>query len=148
MSVLVSFWCPVKGAAVSLLSSQNGTTEKCLSSDETKFANAVVPGLYLPVVETVASSPLNPRDVAAEGCVRDCSKAAVTNHSPAAAKIVLFRSLFRGREDVYPRRFENRKTGKMGYAPACGNEWVRGICEKPRIKCSKLSKSAFSSDYR
>ena len=57
-------------------------------------------------------------------------------HSPAAAKIALFRSLFRGREDVYPRRFESRKTGRSGYAPACSNEWVQGICEKPRIKCA------------
>jgi superfamily II DNA or RNA helicase/very-short-patch-repair endonuclease len=52
------------------------------------------------------------------------------------AKIALFRSLFRGREDVYPRRFENRRTGKTGYAPACAHEWVRGICEKPRVKCT------------
>lgn len=60
----------------------------------------------------------------------------VTRHSPAAAKIALFRSLFRGREDVYPRRFESRKTGKSGYAPACANDWVQGVCEKPRIKCA------------
>lgn len=60
----------------------------------------------------------------------------VTRHSPAAAKIALFRSPFRGREDVYSRRFESRKTGKSGYAPACANEWVQGICEKPRIKCA------------
>ena len=60
----------------------------------------------------------------------------VHQHSAADAKIRLFRSLFRGRDDVYPRRFESRKTGKSGYAPACGNEWVRGICEKPRIKCA------------
>ena len=58
----------------------------------------------------------------------------ITNNSPPAAKIALFRSLFRGREDVYPRRFESRKTGKSGYAPACANEWVRGVCEKPQIK--------------
>ena len=62
--------------------------------------------------------------------------ASVHQHSPTAAKIALFRSLFRGREDVYPRRFESRRTGKSGYAPACANEWVRGICEKPRIKCA------------
>jgi superfamily II DNA or RNA helicase/very-short-patch-repair endonuclease len=60
----------------------------------------------------------------------------VHQQSPADTKIRLFRSLFRGREDVYPRRFESRKTGRSGYSPACGNEWVRGICEKPRIKCS------------
>ena len=60
----------------------------------------------------------------------------VNRASLAEAKIALFRSLFRGRDDVYARRFESRKTGKSGYAPACANEWVRGICEKPRIKCA------------
>ena len=60
----------------------------------------------------------------------------VTSQSSPKAKIALFRSLFKGREEVYPRRFESRKTGRAGYQPACGNEWVRGICEKPRIKCS------------
>jgi hypothetical protein len=60
----------------------------------------------------------------------------IDNRSSADEKIALFRSLFRGRPDVYARRFVSRKTGKAGYSPACGNEWVRGICEKPRIKCS------------
>ncbi len=60
----------------------------------------------------------------------------VHHRSLAAAKIALFRSLFRGREDVYPRRFVSWKTGKAGYSPACSNEWVAGICEKPRIKCA------------
>lgn len=39
------------------------------------------------------------------------------------AKVELFRSLFRGREDVFPRRWENAKTGRSGYSPACRNEW-------------------------
>jgi len=59
----------------------------------------------------------------------------VTNTSEPEAKITLFRSLFRGREDVYPVRFESQKSGRTGYAPACANEWVRGLCEKPRVKC-------------
>ena len=63
--------------------------------------------------------------------------------SSSEAKIALFRSLFRGREDVYPRRFESRKTGKSGYAPACANEWVRGICEKPRVKCAECPNRRF-----
>jgi hypothetical protein len=67
----------------------------------------------------------------------------VNQRSSAQAKITLFRSLFRGREDVYPRRFESRKTGRAGYSPACGNEWVRGICEKPRIKCSECPHQRF-----
>jgi superfamily II DNA or RNA helicase len=51
------------------------------------------------------------------------------------AKIQLFRSLFKGREDVYSIRWDS-KSGRSGYAPACDNEWVVGLCEKPRIKCN------------
>ena len=61
----------------------------------------------------------------------------ITRSSAPADKITLFRSLFRGREDVYPRRFESRKSGKSGYAPACANEWVRGICDKRAVKCAQ-----------
>ena len=49
-------------------------------------------------------------------------------------KISLFRRLFRGREDVYPRRWESAK-GASGYAPVCGNEWKPGMCCKPKVKC-------------
>jgi superfamily II DNA or RNA helicase len=58
-------------------------------------------------------------------------------------KVTLFLSLFHGRDDVFPRRWENPKTGKAGYAPVCRNEWVRGICEKPRIKCTDCRNQAF-----
>jgi len=51
------------------------------------------------------------------------------------AKIQLFRSLFKGREDVYSVRWDS-KNGRSGYAPACDNEWLSGVCDKPRIKCS------------
>jgi hypothetical protein len=67
----------------------------------------------------------------------------VNQTSASQAKIALFRSLFRGRADVYPRRFESRKTNRAGYAPACANEWVRGICEKPRIKCAECPDRRF-----
>ncbi len=67
----------------------------------------------------------------------------IHDRSPVTEKIALFRSLFKGRENVYPRRFESKKTGRTGYAPACGNEWVRGICEKPRIKCGDCPHRAF-----
>jgi hypothetical protein len=70
----------------------------------------------------------------ASGTEQDFSS--LNRHSPPVEKIACFRSLFRGRSDVYPQRFESRKTGRAGYSPCCGNEWVRGVCEKPRIKCS------------
>lgn len=51
-----------------------------------------------------------------------------------SGKIALFRRLFRGREDVYPQRWESAK-GTSGYSPTCGNQWKPGVCNKPRVKC-------------
>lgn len=59
----------------------------------------------------------------------------INQHSPISEKIALFQSLFRGRSDVFPKRFQNKKTQKSGYAPVCRNEWVRNVCKKPHIKC-------------
>ncbi len=56
-------------------------------------------------------------------------------HFSTTDKIALFRRLFRGREDVYPQRWESSRKGTSGYAPACGNEWKSGVCHKPRVKC-------------
>ena len=49
--------------------------------------------------------------------------------------ISTFRNLFRGRPDVFAIRWEST-TGRSGYSPACKNEWKRGLCSKPRIKCA------------
>ena len=67
----------------------------------------------------------------------------VDQHSSPETKIALFRSLFRGRDDVYACRFESRRTGRHGYQPACANEWVPGVCEKPRIKCTECRVQRF-----
>lgn len=58
-------------------------------------------------------------------------------------KVSLFRRLFRGRDDVFPVRWESQQSGKAGYSPTCANEWRRGICEKPRIKCSECQHSLY-----
>lgn len=67
----------------------------------------------------------------------------LTNDSSEDAKITLFHTLFRGREDVYPRRFASAKTDRSGYQPACQNEWVRGICKKPKIKCRDCDNKSY-----
>jgi superfamily II DNA or RNA helicase len=46
----------------------------------------------------------------------------LTNDSRPEAKVSLFRSLFRGRDDVYAARWEGR-SGQTGYAPAGLREW-------------------------
>ncbi|MEO0810995.1 MAG: restriction endonuclease subunit R, partial [Pseudomonadota bacterium] len=67
----------------------------------------------------------------------------VTSSSSAKDKIALFRRLFCGRTDVFPVRWENLKSGRSGYAPVCANEWVRGICGKPKVKCGDCQHQSF-----
>ena len=69
--------------------------------------------------------------------------APVTHNSSADEKIALIRSLFRGRDDVYARRWESQKTGKSGYQPACQNEWMSGLCDKRRVKCADCPNREF-----
>lgn len=66
------------------------------------------------------------------------SPSIVQRHSDysSSQKIAIFRRLFRGRTDVFPRRFESRKSGKSGYSPVCANEWKPGVCLKPKAKCA------------
>src|SRR3990172_10084719 len=68
----------------------------------------------------------------------------ISKISSPEEKIALFRSLFRGRVDVYPRLWISRKTSKKGFSPVCNNEWVDGVCEKPKIKCSECSHRSFA----
>ena len=58
-------------------------------------------------------------------------------------KVRIFRRLFRGREDVYPVRWEKQQTGKAGYSPVCANLWRAGICKKPQMKCSDCNHSLY-----
>ncbi len=60
-----------------------------------------------------------------------------------AEKVRLFRSLFRGRRDVFPTRFVSKRTGTPGYAPACRNKFVKGVCELPKVKCGECPNQAF-----
>src|SRR5690242_16904012 len=46
----------------------------------------------------------------------------VDKEERARQRIALFRSLFRGREDVYARRWENAD-GRHGYMPTVGKDW-------------------------
>ena len=70
-------------------------------------------------------------------------KPTVTNASSATEKVALFRRLFGGRTDVFPVRWDNPKSGKSGYAPACSNEWIKGVCGKPQVKCGECPNQAF-----
>ncbi len=60
----------------------------------------------------------------------------ISNKSDSMDKIKLFMSLFKGRDDVYSKRWENKRKGTFGYSPFCLNEWTAGLCAKPKGKCT------------
>ncbi len=59
-------------------------------------------------------------------------------------KVALFRSLFRGREDVFARRWQSRTSGKSGYQPVCVNEWNPELCNKRKYKCAECPNRRFT----
>jgi hypothetical protein len=70
---------------------------------------------------------------------KQSSLSLVNSKSSIPEKIRLFRSLFHGREDVYPVMWQNKSSNKIGYMPKCQNEWAVGLCDKFRVKCSDCS---------
>ena len=51
-------------------------------------------------------------------------------------KIKIFMEIFKGRIDIYAKRWTSSTTGKSGYSPVCINEFNTYKCDKPRVKCN------------
>ena len=58
-------------------------------------------------------------------------------------KIELFLKLFRCRNDVFPRYWENKRKCTDGYSPACFNDWKKNFCFKPKVKCRNCINQVF-----
>ena len=52
-------------------------------------------------------------------------------------------SLFKGREDVYAKRWQSKQKGTSGYSPSCLNEWRSGVCAKPKGTCADCAHKAY-----
>ncbi len=74
------------------------------------------------------------------------SPAQETSTLSSTAKITLFRSLFKGREDVYPKLWISKNGDRKGYMPACANDGNYSLCGKrkfPRVKCGDCNRQAY-----
>ena len=60
----------------------------------------------------------------------------------SSQKIDIYMKLFRGRQDIYANRWQN-KQGRSGYSVSCHNEWQQGKCNKPKVKCTECPNQAF-----
>lgn len=52
-------------------------------------------------------------------------------------KIKIFMNVFKGRTDLYAKRWISNKTEKAGYSPVCANDFNLYKCDKPRVKCGE-----------
>ena len=59
-------------------------------------------------------------------------------------RVKLFQSYFKGREDVFARRWFSKATGKSGYQPVCKNDWRQNICDKKKYKCADCPNRCFA----
>ena len=59
-------------------------------------------------------------------------------------KVELFQSLFKGREDVFAKRWYSATTKKSGYQPVCEREWDRAFCDKRKYRCSECPNRRFA----
>ena len=69
----------------------------------------------------------------------------ISSNSGAVEKIRLFMSLFKGRDDVYAKRWEGKQKGNSGYSPSCLNEWKSGVCAKPKGTCAGCTHKAYAA---
>ena len=68
---------------------------------------------------------------------------AMKQHLSLEEKVDVFRNLFKGREDIFARRWYSRTSGKSGYQPVCRNEWDRRLCDKKKYKCTECPNRSF-----
>ena len=71
-----------------------------------------------------------------EKTILETSGTGINKYSSSNEKILLYRSLFCGREDIFARRWYSKTTEKSGYQPVCENEWADELCDKRKYKCS------------
>lgn len=75
--------------------------------------------------------------LAKHGIVVEESTSSAVSTLSLEEKVMLFRSLFQGREDVFARRWFSSSSGKSGYQPVCAREWNREYCDKKKYKCAE-----------
>lgn len=87
-----------------------------------------------------------------EACAHDGNLTASQSSSPTNStislslqeKVELFQSLFKGRRDVFAKRWYSDTTKKSGYQPVCEREWNRVFCDKRKYKCSGCPNRKFA----
>ncbi len=73
------------------------------------------------------------------------NKDSATQRLSLQEKVKLFRMLFKGREDVFAKRWYSDVSKKSGYQPVCEREWNNEFCDKRKYKCTECPNRLFAS---
>jgi superfamily II DNA or RNA helicase len=104
---------------------ENALLEGQRLREEVKRLKAILDRYSIPLAEASARAATSERCLPAPVDIAQAGKL-----SDKQAKIALFRSLFRGREDVYAERWR-MKDGTWGYYPAGRKDWQAVLASRP-----------------
>lgn len=71
----------------------------------------------------------------------------VTDHTIRLSlqeKVAIFQNLFKGRDDIFAKRWYSPSSQKAGYQPVCEREWNRDYCDKRKYKCADCPNRMFA----
>ena len=105
-------------------------------SDELAGLRALVGRLEADNARLLRLLALSPVDARRPGPAQlgwfEGSPGPVSARSPAEEKVAFFAAMFGARADVYAVRWENRRTGRAGWAPAVRGGWRKGVRHEDR----------------
>lgn len=119
------------------MDNENELKEALAECERLRKENAKLKAL-LSAFSLKTGSSLLPPNTETSNTDKKNKQEAVSSGLSSEEKISLFRSLFRGRLDVFALRWESKKA-RSGYSPACANEWNEALCRKPCAKCKNAS---------
>lgn len=103
--------------------------------NDKNYANEVNGCEYSCSVDSTSFSKLLENVVAAENHPVMVAGPSMPAGEFIADKRELFKSLFKGRLDVYPTRWTSADKLRGGYSPACANLWKKGLCNIKVVPC-------------
>ena len=125
---------------IDLLLAENATLLQ-----ENKRLNALLAMGYSDRHETVQTQDPPEKRSPVKSGDSDNTAFEINRSSDSIQKIRLFKSLFKGREDVYAMRWENKIKETSGYSPVCLNQWKPGLCNKPKVSCTRCDHRKYAS---
>lgn len=93
----------------------------------------------LPQKSPISQEVISVSDILEQKNIEKTFSPSINKYSSPEEKIELFQSLFRGRTDIYAKRCYSKKHDSSYYIPACKNEWIKGVCDRARVKCKDCS---------